>query len=117
MRIETKKDGSRYWAYLIAYDDNIVCCSEDPRKQLESIDQRFTLKDGTIEIPTLYFGADVSRFIIDGDTMPKWAMSSEKYAKKAVDAVEQELGAEKYGYKFLPKKVTSPLTFDYRCIF
>ena len=114
MRIETRKDGSRYWAYLIAYVDDIICCSENPRKQLETIEQRFTLKDGTIEVPKLYLGADIHSFEIHGDSIPKWAMSSEKYAKKAVDAVEKELGTEQYGYKYLPNKVSTPLTSDYR---
>ena len=79
MRKEVKPDGTSYWAYLIAYVDDILCCGMKPRLMLEWIEKRFTLKDGTIEEPTLYLGADISRHQIPGVSIKRWAMSAEKY--------------------------------------
>ena len=93
--------------------DDILCCGMDPRRQLESIEQRFTLKDGMIEEPTLYLGADIGKHYFPDGTMA-WSMSSTKYTAKAIAAVEQELGTERCGFKCLPKGVKTSITNDYR---
>ena len=72
------------------------------------------MKDDNIEEPTLYLGTDIGKFYFEGDSKPRWSLSSTKYTAKAVAAVEQELGTEKYGYKYLPKSASSPLSHDYR---
>ena len=115
MRVETKEDGTEYWAYLVAYVDDILCCGMNPRNQLQAIERRFTLKDGTIEEPTLYLGADIEKFEVPGSSNTAWAMSSTKYTAKAIETVEQELATSKYGYKYLPSTgIKTPLSGDYR---
>ena len=49
MRPAVKKNGEKYYGYLIAYVDDIICCGEDPRFMMECIEKRFTLKNGTIK--------------------------------------------------------------------
>ena len=41
-------------------------------------------------------------------------MASSKYTAKAIATVELELGAERFGFKCLPKGVKTPITADYR---
>ena len=44
MRPAVKKNGEKYYEYLVAYVDDILCCGEDPRFMMECIEKRFTLK-------------------------------------------------------------------------
>ena len=59
MRAAVKKTGKKYYQYMLAYVDDLLCCSEDPGLQMKLIEGKFTLKDGTVEEPTLYLGADI----------------------------------------------------------
>ena len=109
-----KKNGEKYYEYLVAYVDDILCCGEDPRFMMECIEKRFTLKNGTIKEPDLYLGADIEKvFFQDGEdpTKARWALSSTSYTKKAIEEVEREL---KKSHLKLPAKVTTPLSSGYR---
>ena len=103
---------------MLAYVDDLLCCGEDPGTQMKMIEGKFTLKDGTVEEPTLYLGADIGKHYISDSEEPtkvRWSMSSTKYTMKAIDEVERELGTAKYGYIYLPKTgVKTPLTTGYR---
>jgi hypothetical protein len=75
---------------------------------------RYTLKPGSVEEPTIYLGAQICKFYIDGadnPEKPRWAMSSEKYVKQAVADVETEL--EKVD-QCIPTRVTTPVSQGYR---
>ena len=37
---------------------------EDPKQFMDELSQRFTLKEGSVEEPTLYLGADVVKWYI-----------------------------------------------------
>lgn len=113
MREEVWKDGTRYWALLIAYVDDILCSGMEPQQQLESIEKEFTLKDGTIEEPYLYLGADIGKHQLPDGTM-SWSMASSKYTAKAIATVELELGTERFGFKCLPKGKKTPISTEYR---
>ena len=76
----------------------MLCCGMDPRYQLEAIERCFKLKDGTIEEPTLYLGADIGKHVFEDGTFA-WSLSSSSYTAKAVKAVEDEIATEKYGFK------------------
>ena len=117
MRPAVKKNGDLYYQYMIAYVDDLLCCGEDPEVQMKMVQQKFTLKEGTVVEPTLYLGADIGKHYIEGSEDPqkiRWYMSSTKYATKAVAEVERELGTHKYGYTRLPKGIHSPLSAGYR---
>ena len=113
MRRAVKPDGTEYYEYLIAYVDDVLCCGMNPRHQLEAIEKRFKLKDGTIAEPTLYLGADIGKHVFEDGTFA-WSLSSSSYTAKAVKAVEDEIATEKYGFKRLPNGTKTPLTGDYR---
>ena len=80
---------------------------------MESIEKRFTLKDGTIEKPSLYLGADIGKHQLPDGTMA-WSMASTIYTSKAIATVELDLGTERFGFKCLPKGVKTQNTVDYR---
>ena len=114
MRPAVKTDGVAYYEYVLCYVDDILCCSEIPQVIMDGIARTYKLKPGSVKEPDLYLGADVTKWYIDDEDQPgkvRWAMSSGKYTKKAVDEVERELHA---AGKKLVTKVSTPLSNGYR---
>jgi hypothetical protein len=114
MRPALKPDGTKYYEYLLAYVDDLVGQSTDPDKMFGEIVQIFQFKDGKAEEPELYLGADVKKWHIDNaedPTKDRWALSSEKYTKKATSEVETELHKVRLE---LPKKAATPFSAGYR---
>eukprot|EP00536_Pseudo-nitzschia_multiseries_P018683 jgi/Psemu1/56780/gm1.56780_g len=105
-------DGSAYYEYCVAYVDDILVCGMDPKFQMDAIERQFKLKNGTVEEPSFYLGADIGKTYIDGN--PYWSMASSKYTAKAIKSVEEELLTGKYAFKVLPKTARSPLSAEYR---
>ena len=115
MRPALKENGDKYYQYMLAYVDDLLCCGVDPMKQMKLIEGRFTLKEGTVEKPTLYLGADVVEAYIPGEEgKARWGIASTNYTKKAISEVERELASADYGFTYLPKGIKSPLASDYR---
>jgi hypothetical protein len=114
MRPKTKPDGFKYWSYIHVYTDDLLVVDHEPKVIMDYMASRYTLKPGSVMEPTVYLGAQVSKYYINGATnpeKPRWAMSSEKYVKQAVANVETKL--EKIN-QCLPTKVTTPLSQRYR---
>ena len=53
LRPAVKENGDLYYQMMIAYVDDLLCCGVDPRTQMQMVADEFTLKDGTVEEPTL----------------------------------------------------------------
>ena len=114
MRPKTKKDGFKYWSYIMVYTDDILVVDHEPKSVMVYLASRYMLKPGSMKEPDTYLGAHVSKFYIDGASDPekaRWAMSSEKYVKQTVADVEKELESVEKG---LPTRVTTPLSQGYR---
>lgn len=114
MRPAVKKDGFKYWEYVLIHVDDILCVSENPKATMDYLGTHYTLKAGSVKEPDIYLGAAIKKWYIDGSDNPgkvRWAMSADMYVKRAVKDVETEL--EKVG-KRLPTKVTTPLGAGYR---
>jgi hypothetical protein len=59
MKAETHPDdGVSYWAYILIYVDNILCVIHDPGSPLAKLDEYFKMKEGSIQVPTFYLGAN-----------------------------------------------------------
>ena len=59
MRAATKKDGSKYWAYVLFYSDDIQVITETTLTQSwMALALRYTLKEGSVKEPTVYLGAE-----------------------------------------------------------
>ena len=87
MRPAVKADGSKIWEYILVYSDDLLCVGINPEKILRQIGQTYKLKEGSVERPTRYLGADIGRYQLE-DGSEAWYMSSESYVKAAIDNVE-----------------------------
>lgn len=86
-----KADGSKYYAYLVIYVDDVLCCHTNPTSVMTQISQDFRLKNG-IEDPTMYLGTDMKKWTFtteDGTSNACWAMGSESYIKEAIKTCEK----------------------------
>ena len=112
MRVAYDTKGRKYYEYLLAYVDDILCCSMMPEAIMDAIRRRgFILKDGSVERPKIYLGADIKEFRFDHDpNKVRWVMSCANYTKKAVNDVKNKLKLE--GLK-LPRHYSTPLSSGY----
>jgi hypothetical protein len=114
MKADTKSNGVEYYKYVICYVDDVAATMEHPKDFMDELASRFTLKEGSVEEPTLYLGADVIKWYIANSDDPgkvRWALASTKYTRRAIADVEVELAAIE---KRLPSKITTPLAAGYR---
>lgn len=91
MRKSVRTNGTAYWEYVFIYTDDVLALSEDPKRILDEMNKHFLLKPESIGEPKEYLGAQISKYWIDGDPKPKWAISSEKYVKESIRIVKQRL--------------------------
>ena len=111
MQAAVKSDGKKYCENVMGYVNVICACGESPQSQMDAIAKRFKLKDGSVEEPKLYLGANIEKFEIPEDLEKfQCALSSTKYTGKALEEVKRKLASE--GAK-LPTKVTTPLSNKY----
>ena len=89
---KTTKDGKQYYAYLIIYVDDVVCCDEDPGPVMSQINSDFRLKNDKIDIPKMYLGTDVKYWEYsndEGKTDHCWALGAESYIREAIRIIER----------------------------
>jgi Reverse transcriptase (RNA-dependent DNA polymerase) len=82
MKPKSKPNGDKYWEYALVYVDDILCVSHEPKKFMEMLQAKYTLKEGSVGEPTAYLGAEVCKHYIEGSEDPtkvRWALSSDKY--------------------------------------
>ena len=108
-------DGFQYYEYVLVYIDDILCVSHDPRSIMNDLEKRYTIKPESIKDPDEYLGSEIRHYTIpdtdDPENKPRWAMSSDKYVKRAISEIETELS--KVGQK-LRTRVSTPLATGYR---
>ena len=62
MRPAVKEDSFKYWEYILAYVDNVLCISHQPLSAMKRLQESFKMKGDKIEKPTDYLGAALSQF-------------------------------------------------------
>ena len=62
MKPNIKVDGTEYYHYVICYVDDVAVTMKEPKVFMDELAKRFTLKEGSVEEPTLYLGADVIKW-------------------------------------------------------
>jgi len=85
--LHKKIDGSKYYAYLIAYVDDVLAIDESPDKIMKQLGQLYRLK-GDIEFPKLYLGTNIKRWEFE-DGGKTYAMGSDSYCKEAIRVSKQ----------------------------
>ena len=89
IRPAKKANGFKYYEMLLIYVNDVMCISHDAEATMSGIQATFKLKNNTVEVPTNYLGAQVTKKIINGISC--WTMSSEQYIKVAIANVENKL--------------------------
>jgi hypothetical protein len=107
MKAETRPDdGVLYWAYILIYVDDILCVHHDPGSPMEKMDEYFKMKEGSIQVTTLYLGAKLKKTVLTNGVVV-WGMSSSKYVQSSVQNVKEYLAALP-GDQMLVKKASGP---------
>ena len=86
-----RTDGTKYYAYLIIYVDDVLAIEENPGFTISRMGRLLRIKEGSIEEPTHYLGANIRKWTSNeggGSNSEAYAMGSEKYAKEAVRVCE-----------------------------
>jgi preprotein translocase subunit Sss1 len=89
IRPAKKPTGEEYYEYILVYVDDILILSHNPQTIMDRISQSFTVKKGSDREPDTYLGADVGKFEIEGDPVPKWSLGADKYIQNAVNNVTE----------------------------
>lgn len=100
LKPETSKEGKEYYSYILVYSDDILIIHKEPSKYMEMLQDSYTVKPESIQEPSRYLGADISKVYYD-DGSHAWTLSSESYVKEAVKNVKRRLTDD--GYKFNSK--------------
>ena len=90
----TKADGAKFYSYVLAYVDNILCLDTNPKNVMDALLKVYKLKDWTVKAPDVYLGAEVKQFRIPDLDEPekiRWAISLSKYGARAVKDIETVL--------------------------
>lgn len=55
----TKHDGTKYYAYLLIYVDDVISIDVDAKQNIEELGTIFKIKDGSAGPPKVYLGANI----------------------------------------------------------
>ena len=91
-RAEKTGDGHEYYSYIVVYVDDVLCIHQCPDRVLSMINRDYRLKEPP-EPPSMYLGADISKYHIPGSPLGTycWAMSADSHIQKALDVVKNRL--------------------------
>ena len=95
-------DGFKYYSYILVYVDDLIIIDKDPRSFMEMVKTSFTVKPSSIEEPTSYLGADITKLVdqVSGRTRT-WTMGSANYCSKAIKNLKSKLKED--GFEFNKK--------------
>ena len=86
----TAKDGTKYYAYILVYVDDILILDKYPERFMNLLKDNYTVKPSSVGEPKVYLGADISK-VYYPDGSYAWAMGSRSYVKEAVRNVKKQL--------------------------
>jgi hypothetical protein len=112
IRPAIKLNGEHYYEYMFFYVDDLLVLSEKPDVIMQGIGKAYCFKEGSVERPTAYLGAQIKEHRLpDNPSKCLWSMSTEKYLKEAIRIVESDLNKLD---RWLPGNVPTPLSSGYR---
>ena len=111
-----KANGDKCYSYLIVYVDDILSIDSNPKMIIDKIGEYFKIKDGSIEFPKMYLGANMRRWKVQDETgadIATYALGSESYVKEAIRCVEERMA--EYGLVYPKRKAKTPFSSaDYK---
>jgi hypothetical protein len=78
MAMVRPSDGSKYYAYVLVYIDDVMVIHHDAEAVLLRLDKYFKMKPGSIGDPNVYLGATIKKMRL-ANGMEAWASSRSKY--------------------------------------
>ena len=108
---EVRPDGFKYYAYILAYIDDLLSIHHDAMSQLNELDYYFKMKPGSIGDPDIYLGGKLRKIVLPNG-VEAWGMSSSKYVQEAVKNVESYI-AKTYNGRKLLKRAPTPFENEY----
>ena len=78
------------------YVDDILVMSHDPKSSIEYLQGAYKIKDDRIGPPSIYLGANFSKFQVPGNPSGRsyWAIAADTYVKEAVKNLKALLAME-----------------------
>ena len=113
-----RKDGTKYYSYLIIYVDDVICIHHNPNIVMDIISGKYRLKSG-VEDPKMYLGTDMRKWNYtnpEGTSTSCWALGSVTYVKEAVRVAEALMKEHNLSYTSTRRKgMNTPFSNqDYR---
>ena len=105
MKRKKREDGRDYYSYLIVYVDDLLSIDVEPRTTIDQIGQSLRIKEGSVNFPDMYLGANVRKWKTQnefGEDVDCVAMGSNSYIKEAIRAVEERM--KEHGLTFPSKR-------------
>ena len=100
----SKADGSKYYAYILVYVDDLLIIDVNPKQFMDQIEAIFKVKPGSIEVPNRYLGTDIGK-IMYPDGSKSWTMGSKAYVVEAIKNVKKRLAEDNLIFN---KKLSDP---------
>ena len=100
--------------YLLAYVDDLLCIDVDPMKYMQIIEESFKIKEGSIEEPKVYLGANCQKNPSRTSGIDCWGMSAEQHCCEVVKNVKKKLkdNGFEYNNKFLDARYSQKQPFS-----
>ena len=111
LKPKTRKDGLKYYSYLVVYVDDILSIDENPEVAIETLGSHFRIKEGSVSKPKVYLGSTIRNWTgvnLCGEKYETYAMGSYGYVKEAIRVVEERMKENQF--EFPSKKAKTPFT-------
>ena len=105
MKIETKPNGEKYYAYILCYVDDLLIVHDDPYKDMQKIKNHYPVAEKSIGPPKVYLGANIQKLKSNTANLDCWGASSEQYVRESVKNVKARLKNDGFIFN---KKLSDP---------
>ena len=65
LKVETKPDGTEYYAYFLVDVDDVLHLHHDPDTLMKRLEEVHMIKDGSVGKPDRYLGANIEKIQLD----------------------------------------------------
>ena len=106
-----RKNGTKYYAYILVYVDDILVINEEPSSTLKEIKETFIVKKDSIKYPDVYLGMDI-RKRTDKQTGKEYMLTgSNTYTKRAIDTIKTQMKQDGLTFNNNPKQPFSVVAY------
>ena len=83
LKVETKPDGTEYYAYVLVYFDAVLQLHQDPDAFMNRLSEVYRLNDGRVVEPKKYLGDNIEKVQLN-DGSVAWSIMSREYVTNAI---------------------------------